>query len=61
MENKVTCQAFCNKKEIDPIPNELKDLKRLKHLIIHRIGRFSKIKGAICNVPIESTDIKDII
>ena len=30
LKNLMSCQAVCNKMEIDPIPNELKDLKSLE-------------------------------
>ena len=27
-KNEISCQAVCNKGAVDPIPNELKDLKK---------------------------------
>ena len=55
--------------EIDSITNELKDIKSLekrlypkgfclkKTVKMHGKGEFSKIKGTICNGPIELVDI----
>ena len=38
LKNLIPCQAVCNKMEIDPAPNELKDLKCLeKKLMFKRI------------------------
>ena len=62
--------------ETDPIPNELKDLKCLEKIDVgkdsvskkkrkktteHVKGKFSKTKGTLCNVPIESVNICDIL
>ena len=65
-KNEIPCQAVCNKMALDPIPDELKDLKKLKKVLIskrilfkktelmHGKGEFSKIKGSICNIPTEA-------
>ena len=67
------CQAVFDKTSLDPIPDELKYLKKLeKHLISKRIifkkiaimhgkGEFAKIKGSICNIPIETANICNIL
>ena len=59
--------------EIDPIPYELKDLKFLEKKLISKKTLFKKIaitygkrefsknKGTIFNVPIESTDICNVL
>ena len=71
-KNEIQCQAVCNKLVLDPIPDELKDLKKLEVLISKRVlfkkiavlcgkGGFSKIKGSICNVPIEAAKICNIL
>ncbi|XP_068758167.1 uncharacterized protein [Montipora capricornis] len=58
------CQAVCNKLEVDETPPELSVLEKLEQILIaQRIvfekivvmpkGQQRKIKGAICNVPVE--------
>ena len=72
-KNEIPCQAVCNKMALDPISDQLKYLKKLekvlisksisfkKTAIIHRKGEFSKIKGSICNIPIEVSSICNIL
>ena len=67
------CQAVFDKKSLDPIPDELKYLKKLekdliskriifkKIAIMHGKGEFAKIKGSICNIPIETANICNIL
>ena len=67
------CQAAFNKMSLDPIPDELKDLKKLEKIfipkriifkkiaVIHGKEEFSKIKGGICNIPIEAANICNIL
>ena len=63
-------QAVCNKMAVDPVTNELKDLKiKIQKVLIskrilfkkiairHRKGEFAKIKRSICNVPIETANV----
>ena len=62
-----------NKTSLDPIPDELKDLKKLektlisrgiifkKIAIMHGIGEFAKSKGSICNIPIKTANICNIL
>ena len=69
----IPCQSVSNKMELDPIPKELQHLHRLERILIskrilfkkiaimHGKGEFSKIKGTICNVPIESENVCDIL
>ena len=69
----IPCQSVSNKMALDPIPKELQDLHRLERILIskrilfkkiaimHGKGEFSKIKGTICNVPIESKSICNIL
>ena len=54
---------------LDPVPDELKDLKEFKKVMIskkilikkiavmHGKGGFFKIKGSTCNIPIETANI----
>ena len=67
------CQAVFDKTSLDPIPDELKYLKKLekdliskriilkKIAIMHGKGEFAKIKGSICNIPIETANICNIL
>ena len=71
--NKVPCQAVFNKLGIEPIPKELSELRRLEKVLIsqrilfkkiaimHGKGEFSKIKGTVCNVPVESGNVCKIL
>ena len=57
---------------VDPIPSEVKDFKKLEKVSISKIilfkkiammhgkGEFSKIKGSICNIPIETANVCNI-
>ena len=72
-KNVIPCQEVCNKIDLAPIPDELKNLKKiekiheiskktsLKIAIMHGKGEFSKIKGRICNIPIETANIYNIL
>ena len=58
---------------LSPIPDILKDLKKLEKILIskrilskkiaitHGKGEFSKIKGSICNIPIEVENVCNIL
>ena len=73
LELKCHCQAVFNRTSLDPIPDELKDLKKLEKILIsrgiifkkiaimHRKGEFAKSKGSICNIPIETANICNIL
>ena len=64
IKGKVPCQAVYNNMFVDEIPTELSTLEKLEQILIaQRIvfekivvmpkGQQKKIKGAICNVPVE--------
>ena len=64
LKGKVPCQAVCNNMYLDEIPPELALLEKLEQILIpQRIifekvivmpkGQQRKIKGAICNVPVD--------
>ena len=69
----IPCQAVCNEMFIQVIPEQLSHLKRLerilvsqrilfkKVLIMHGKGEFAKIKGSICNVPKETSNIYKVL
>ena len=64
--NKMPCQTVFNKMSLDPIPDELKDLRNLDKILIskriifrkitvmHGKEEFAKVKGSICSIPIET-------
>ena len=72
-ENEIPSQAVCNKMALDPIPDELGYLRKLgkvlisKRLLFKKIaimpgkGEFYKIKGSICNIPVEAADTCNIL
>ena len=62
-KGKTPCQAVCNKLAVDEVPSELGSLRKLEsvlvaqRLIFQKIivmpkGQQKKIRGAICNVPV---------
>ena len=65
-KGKIPCPAVCNKLEVEAAPKVLQDLRRLERVpmsrrilfkkiaIMYGKGEFSKIKGNICNFPIET-------
>ena len=64
LKGQVPCQAVYNKLMVDKVPSELQCLEKLEQILIsQRIvfekivimpkGQQKKIKGAICNVPVE--------
>ena len=64
--NEMSSQAIFSKISLDSIPDELKDFKKLKILIskrtiLHPKEDFTKIKGSICNIPNEATNICNIL
>ena len=70
---KLPCQSVSNKLALDEIPIELRSLKRLEKILIsrrilfkkiaimHGKGEFSKIRGSICNIPIEADSLCNIL
>ena len=63
-KGKTPCQAVCNKLVIDEVPSELESLRKLESvlraqrivfqkIIIMPKGQQRKIKGAICNIPVD--------
>ena len=66
-KGKIPCQAVCNNMYVDHTPPELACLEKLEQVLIaQRIvfekiivmpkGQQKKVKGAICNVPVECDD-----
>jgi len=64
IKGKLPCQAVCNDMYVDIVPSELASLEKLEQILISKRilfekivvmpkGQQRKIKGAICNVPIE--------
>ena len=73
IKNEIPCQAVYNKMALSPIPDSLKDLKKIEKVLISKrilfkktaitYGKdeFSKIKGSICNIPIEVANVCNIM
>ena len=72
IKGRVPCQAVSNNLQLFELPNAFSDLRKLervlisKRLLFKRItimpkGQSSKIKGGICNVPIEADEICNIL
>ena len=68
----IPAQAVCNKLEVFDFPNGLVNLNRLERTIISRRilfkkiavmpkGQTPKLKGAICNVPIDTKNITNVL
>ena len=64
-------QAVWNKLEVFMVPEVLSNLNRLERVLISRRilfkkviapkGKFLKLKGSICNVPIDTADIVNVL
>ena len=72
MHGKIPCQSVYNKLHIQNLPTHFKNIRRLeKVLVSKRIlfkkitimpkGQAPKIKGAVCNVPIDNNDLSSIL
>ena len=73
-KNEMLFQAVFKKMSVDPIPDELKDLKILGKAFIRKIsrmiilkkkihgkGELAKVKDSICNIHIEASNICNIL
>ena len=68
----IPAQAICNKLQIFEAPAEIKNLNRLERILIERRilfkkvtimpkAQFPKLKGAICSIPIDTSDITNVL
>ena len=64
----IPCQAVCNMLEVSELPKQFRDIRRLERVLIARRvlfkkisimpkGQYPKLKGALCNVPIDVVDV----
>ena len=71
-KKKIPPHAICNKSNIPSVPCELKNLNRLERVLVSRRllfkkvtimpkGCFPKLKGAICNIVVETNDIVNVL
>ena len=71
-KKKIACQAVYNSLELFEFPEGFPSLNKLEKVIISRRilfskvvimpkGQFSKIKGAVCNVPVEADSMCHIL
>ena len=72
LKKEIPCQSVSNKLELYSFPTELNDIRKLERILIsQRIlfskviimhkGEFPKLKGAICNVPIETPNVCNVL
>ena len=72
LKNKIPCQAVCNNMQINELPDNFSDIRRLEKIIISKRllfkkitimskGQAPKMKGAICNVPINVDDVCNVL
>ena len=71
-ENCIPCQAVCNLLRVIEPPKEFKDIRRVEKVLIARRlhfkkisimfkGRSPKLKGAICNLPLDVVNVSNIL
>ena len=71
-QGKVPCQAVINNMYVDDTPVELASLEKLEQILIAKrivfekiivmpIGQQRKVKGAICNVPVECDQTSSLL
>ena len=71
-KSQTPCQAVCNQLELFNLPHHLSDVNRLervlvakrilfKKVVIMPKGNSPKMKGAICNVPVDAEDVCNIL
>ena len=64
----IPCQSAKNKLQVDDLPSEFRDIRRLERVLIARRiifkkiaimpkGQSPKLKGSICNVPVDVNEI----
>jgi len=69
---KIPCQSVSNKLQVSQLPSELRNVRRLERiLIVRRIvfkkvtimpkGQAPKLKGALCNIPIDINDVSNVL
>ena len=67
-KNCIPCQAVYNQLELCKLPKEFRDIRRLEKVLVGRRllfkkisimpkGQSPKLKGALCNVPVDIVDI----
>ena len=72
LKSEIPCQSVSNKLQLFSYPGELKDIRKLERILIsQRIlffkvvimhkGEFPKLKGSICNVPVETSNICNVL
>ena len=65
---KMPCQAVCNKLELFYFPSGFENINRLERVLISKRilfkkiaimpkGQFPKVKGAICNIPVDAKNV----
>ena len=68
----MSCQAVCNKLQLFQLPNNISDLRKLEKAIISRHilfkkvaimpkGQILKVKGSLCNVPVDTNEVCKVL
>jgi len=71
-KKEIPCQSISNKLQLFDFPDKLKDIGKLERILLsqrilfHRVtimpkGEFPKLKGAICNIPVETGNVCNVL
>ena len=71
-KNSIPCQAVCNMLEVCELPKEFRDIRRFERVLVARRlllkkiniiskGQSPKLKGALCNIPIDVVDVSNTL
>ena len=71
-KKKIPCQSVYNKLQIYELPSEISEIRLLERVLVSKRiifkkvtimpkGQFPKVKGALCNVPIDNIDVASIL
>ena len=72
IKGKTPCQTVYNKLQVENLPQQFDSIRRLERVLISKRIRFKKItimpkgqppkmKGVVCNVPIENEDVSSLL
>ena len=71
-KGKVPCQAVCYKLAVSCLPEQFKSVRKLERVLISKRllfkkvkimpkGQSPKLKGALCNIPVEHVDVSSLL
>ena len=72
LKGNIPCQAVCNKLEVFKLPSDIPELRKLEKAVISRRllfkkvaimpkGQMPKVKGSICNVPVDTNKVYNVL